>query len=380
MSGLTSQPSMGAICAAVEGTEQDTGIDPESISGMSDYWEQVRSHYAPFDCALSGLKTTSSDALRTEIPGGQYSNMHMQTVSLGLAGQWRQIKDAYAEANKICGDIIKVTPSSKVVGELAQFMVQNGIDRDNFMEKAENLSFPSSVVEFFQGHIGQPPFGFPEDIREAVLKGAPVLNGRPGATLEPIDWEALRASLEARHEITMTEVDLVSSVMYPRVFDEYMQFRKEYGDVSGLPTYCYFDAMVPGEDITVDMYGREVKIKFVAKSSTFPDGTRDVYFNVSGSPRTVNVIDMSTSRAKVKTHVKAEPGNPKQLGAPMQGNVVQVKVKVGDEVEKGTPLMILAAMKMETALTAPAGPYKIQSLPLAPGDYCEAGDLLVEFA
>eukprot|EP00747_Dinoflagellata_sp_TGD_P092615 gnl/TRDRNA2_/TRDRNA2_165474_c0_seq1.p1 gnl/TRDRNA2_/TRDRNA2_165474_c0~~gnl/TRDRNA2_/TRDRNA2_165474_c0_seq1.p1 ORF type:complete len:460 (+),score=111.32 gnl/TRDRNA2_/TRDRNA2_165474_c0_seq1:188-1381(+) len=379
MSGLTSQPSLGALVNAVKGTPLDTGICTQAVNELSDYWEQVRLFYTPFDCTIAGLKSTSSEVYLHEIPGGQYTNLHMQAFSLGLSNQWREIKAAYVEANDLMGDIIKATPSSKAVGDLAQFMVQNELTTENFVEDSEGLSFPNSVVEYFQGYLGQPPFGFPADIQQAVLKGAPVLKGRPGDSLEPIDWEQLRVSSQEKHGRSMSERELVSAAMYPKVYDDYIAFRKEYGDVSVLPTCCYFDAMVPGEEIVVNMYGREVKIKYITKGAVLPDGSRDIFFEVSGVPRTVNVPDES-STAQVKKNVKADTKDPKQLAAPMPGNLVEYKVQVGDIVETGAPLMVLTAMKMETLVLAPAGPYRIEALPVAEGAAVEAGDLLVQFA
>eukprot|EP00386_Alphamonas_edax_P002427 GDKI01007201.1.p2 GENE.GDKI01007201.1~~GDKI01007201.1.p2 ORF type:complete len:597 (+),score=278.52 GDKI01007201.1:1437-3227(+) len=374
MSGLTSQPSMGAVVASLKHTPLDTGMDLGTVSEFSDYWEKVRRFYAPFDCTAT-LKSTSSDVYLHEIPGGQYTNLHMQAWSLGMADKWPEVKKAYTQANRLLGDLIKVTPSSKVVGDMAQFMVQNGVTEENIMEKADSLSFPSSVVEYFQGLIGHPPFGFPEALREKVLKGAKKIEGRPGASLPPIDWEEKRHALEERHGRKFTDTELVSSVMYPKVFDDYLDFRKKFGDVSILSTAQYFVGPQPGEDIVVDMAGREVHIKYIAKSGVLADGSRDVFFEVMGLPRTVNVKDKSAKK-EVKQNVKADRGDVKQIAAPMPGNILNYKVKEGEQVKKGTPLVVLSAMKMETVVVAPANG-TVDSIPLRDGSQIEVGDLLI---
>jgi len=217
MSGMTSQPSMGAIVAALEGTELDTGISLKSVSELSNYWEQTRGLYAPFECTTT-MKSGSSDVYTHEIPGGQYTNLHFQSFSLGLADQWPEIKKAYAQANLLLGDPPKVTPSSKVVGDLAQFMVQNKLDKDSLLEKADDLSFPSSVVEYFQGYLGQLPGGFPEPLRTKVLKGKKTFEGRPGESLPDFDFDALRLSLKEKyHDTSFSEQDLLSAALYPKV-------------------------------------------------------------------------------------------------------------------------------------------------------------------
>jgi len=374
MSGLTSQPSMGAVVASLQHTQFDSGMHLREMAPINDYWEKVRRFYAPFDCTTT-LKSGSSEVYVHEIPGGQYTNLHMQAWSLGMADKWHDIKKAYTDANMLMGDLIKVTPSSKVVGDMAQFMVQNGVTPDNILEKADSLSFPQSVVEFFQGYIGQPPFGFPEPLRTKVLKGAKPVEGRPGAHLPPVDWGHLRAGLEEKHGRKFSEADLVSSVMYPKVFDEYQEFRKKFGDVSVLPTPHYFVGCDPGEDITVDMAGREVHLKYIAKTHVLSDGTREVYFEVMGLPRSVTVKDQ-TAKAEIKANVKAETSDLKQIGAPMPGNILSYKVGETHHVKKGDPLVILSAMKMETVVVAPCAG-EVASIPLRDGDKIEAGDLLL---
>uniref|UniRef100_A0A0G4HCF9 Pyruvate carboxylase n=1 Tax=Chromera velia CCMP2878 TaxID=1169474 RepID=A0A0G4HCF9_9ALVE len=378
MSGLTSQPSMGAVVASLQGTDRATGIPLSTVSAISDYWEQCRKFYAPFDCTAT-LKAGSSDVYLHEIPGGQYTNLHMQAHSLGMADQWPAIKKAYAEANLLMGDIIKVTPSSKVVGDMAQFMVQNEVTKDNILEKADNLSFPKSVVEFFQGGIGQPPFGFPEPLRGKVLKGLPKIEGRPGKEMAAVEWQSVRATLESKYMRQFSDKELVSYIMYPQVFEEYLEFLKKYGDVSGLPSALYFLGPVEGEAPTRVFFpsdGTELEVKMVAKSPLFKDGTRDVFFECGGIPRSCNVKDQSAADER-KQHPKATSGDVKQIGAPMPGQILSFKVRVGEKVKKGDPLVVISAMKMETMVVAPVDG-EVEAIPLEPGEQIMGGDLLVK--
>ncbi|PHJ16395.1 pyruvate carboxylase [Cystoisospora suis] len=375
MSGLTSQPCMGSIVSALRNTRLDTGIDLQVLSQFSDYFEQVRRYYGPFE-ATSTLKNVSSEVYDHEIPGGQYTNLHMQAFSLGMSDKWKDIKKAYIQANRLLGNPPKVTPSSKVVGDLAQFMVQNQLDEKSVLEKAGELSFPKSVVEYFQGYIGQPPFGFPEPLRSQVLHGNEKrVEGRPGDSLQPVDWTALRKHLRFTYGRKFRECDLVSSVLYPSVFDEYLQFLKNFGDVSMLPTPNYFTGIQPGEKVTVQMAGREITIKYIAKTHVLPDGSRDVFFEVMGLPRTVNVVDLNASK-DIKKNVKADPKDPKQVASPMPGNILQYKVKEGQCVRKGDPVVIITAMKMETVVVATVGG-TVGDLLLRTGDPVQQGDLLL---
>lgn len=386
MSGLTAQPSMGAIVSSLQHTNLDTGVDLNNVSSTSDYWEQVRRYYAAFECTTT-LRGASSDVVKHEIPGGQYTNLHMQAFSLGMADKWPEIKKTYADANQLMGDIIKVTPSSKTVGDMAQFMVQNGITKDNILEKADEVSFPQSVVEYFQGQLGQPPFGFPEPLRSKVLKGTKPVEGRPGADIPPIDWEARRSSLREKFGRDFTDAELVSHVMYPKVFEDYVEFRKLYGDVSSLPSAVFFSGCEPGEELDLQLAGRNVHVKYVSKSPLLPDGSRDVFFEVMGMPRSINVKDRAAERAadnsassksSSSNAAKAVSGDLKQLGAPMQGTIVAVKVQEGQSVKKGEPVLVISAMKMEVVVVAPFDGV-VDKLPVAEGADVEGGDLVVKF-
>ena len=296
MSGMTSQPSMGAIVAALEGTELDTGIPLRAVSELSNYWEQARGLYAPFECTTT-MKSGSSDVYTHEIPGGQYTNLHFQSFSLGLADQWPEIKRAYAEANDLLGDPPKVTPSSKVVGDLAQFMVQNKLTKESVIERADTLSFPSSVVEYFQGYLGQLPGGFPEPLRTKVLKGKKTVEGRPGESLPAFDFEALRQQLREKYHDhqSFTDHDLLSAALYPKVFEEYMDFRETSGDVSKVPTSVFFGSFEVGKELRVEVaQGKAFDIKLAAIGQLQESGKREIFFELNGSPRSLMITDKTS--------------------------------------------------------------------------------------
>jgi len=374
MAGLTSQPAMGAIIAALQGTERDTGIDLAKVQGLNNYWEQVRAVYAPFE---SGLKSGSSDVYVHEMPGGQYTNLQFQAGQLGLASRWPAIKRAYASANRALGDIIKVTPSSKVVGDLAQFMVQNDLDDESLVEKAETLSLPRSVVEFLQGYLGVPVGGFPEPLRSRVVKELPCIEGRPGATLPPLDLDALGNELREIHQHEIAPTDVLSAALYPKVFEEYMAFRTRYSDVSLLPTRAFLAPLRINEEINFEIErGKTLVVKLTAVGELDDQGRREVYFELNGQPRTILVADEAAS-ASVVVRETADPNAPGSVGAPMPGGVIEVRVAPGDTVDAGDALVVLSAMKMETVVAAPVAG-KVRRVPVAPGDDLSAGDLLVD--
>eukprot|EP00050_Salpingoeca_kvevrii_P006209 m.288038 g.288038 ORF g.288038 m.288038 type:complete len:1180 (-) comp11885_c0_seq1:18-3557(-) len=382
MSGTTSQPSLGAMVAHYKSVGRDTGIDPRDLRDINEYWESVRMFYSPFE---SGQKTGSADVYIHEIPGGQYTNLYFQANQLGLASRWREIKKAYASANRLLGDIVKVTPSSKVVGDLAQFMVQNKLSEEDVVNNAEGLSFPSSVVEYFRGLLGYPQGGFPEPLRSRVLKGADAVEGRPGASMAPLDFDALRQQIFEKHaedgqsveDIPMTNV--MSAAMYPKEFDEFMRFKRSFGEVSYLPTLQFIRPMAPGESITVELEkGKAVVITHIATGALNSDGNREVIFEVNGMQRSVVVEDRKAAADAPKARLpKATQGDKNAIGAPMPGAVVGVKVSVGQIIEKGAPCVVLNAMKMETVVGAPKrGRVKAVHVDLAME--VTGGDLLVE--
>ena len=331
MAGLTSQPAMGPVVAELQGTELDTRIDPGAVDVLNDYWEQARGLYGPFE---SGLKSGSADIYQHEMPGGQYTNLQFQAESLGLSGRWRAIKKAYTGANQLLGDLVKVTPSSKVVGDLAQFMVQNDLDNDDVMEQAETLSFPRSVIEFFQGHLGEPYGGYPEELRRKIVKDLPVVEGRPGASLAPFDFDTLEKDLKKKwtHR-AIREEDVLSAALYPQVFDEFMTFQERYGDVSVLPTRNFLSKLQIGEEIHFDIdRGKTLVVKLTAVADEAEDGKREVFFELNGQPRSIRIRDASLAIAEVQRE-QADPLNPGEVGAPMPGAVVEVKAEAGKPVK-----------------------------------------------
>ncbi|MBK6921028.1 MAG: pyruvate carboxylase [Deltaproteobacteria bacterium] len=374
MAGLTSQPAMGAIIAALQGSPRACELELEAVQGLANYWEQARQLYAPFE---SGLKSGSADVYFHEMPGGQYTNLQFQARQLGLADRWPAIKRAYAAANHLLGDIIKVTPSSKVVGDLAQFMVQNDLAEDDVRGRAETLSVPSSVVEFLQGALGVPHGGFPEPLRTQILHGRPPIEGRPGASMPPLDFEALRRELRDRHGPHVREVDLLSSAMYPKVFDEFMAFRDVHSDVSVLPTRQFLGPLEPGEEFTIEIErGKALIVKLMTIGELREDGTREVYFELNGRARSIRVADEKAGKTVV-VRERAQAGDPGSIGAPMPGAVVEVRTKPGAAVEVGTPLVVLSAMKMETVVASPVAGV-VERIAVAVGDAMAAGELLCQ--
>lgn len=376
MSGLTSQPSMGAVVASVERTALDSGIPLSKVNQYSAYWEQARQLYGPFECC-STMKSGNSDIYENEIPGGQYTNLQFQAFSLGLADQFEDVKKMYREANRLLGDLIKVTPSSKVVGDLAQFMVQNKLTAKMVEDRAEELSFPQSVIQFMQGLIGEPPGGFPEPLRTKILKNAPKVDGRPGAKLAPIDFEKLKTELVELHGSHISDTDVLSSAMYPKVFDEYQEFKKSYGPVDKLDTRAFFIGPEIAQENTVELEkGKVLHVVTLAKGDLRSTGEREVFFELNGQVRSVMVKDKEAMK-EIVVRPKAQKGVKGSVGAPMPGEVLAVKVKVGDKVEKGQQLAIMSAMKMEMVVQSPISGV-IKSVSAEKGMKLEGDDLLME--
>ncbi|XP_022834355.1 pyruvate carboxylase, mitochondrial isoform X2 [Spodoptera litura] len=374
MSGLTSQPSMGALVASLQGTKLDTNIALQTVSEYSAYWEQARTLYGPFE-ATATMKSGNADVYLNEIPGGQYTNLQFQAFSLGLGSQFEEVKKAYREANLLLGDIIKVTPSSKVVGDLAQFMVQNKLTAKEIEEKAEELSFPKSVVEYLQGAIGIPHGGFPEPLRSKVLKDMPRIADRPGKELAPLDFDKLKADLRETYP-EVTDLDVMSAAMYPQVANDFFRIRDKYGPVKHLDTKTFLVGPSVGETIEVKIErGKTLDIKTVAVSDEMTAaGEREVFFELNGQLRSVFIRDENASK-EMKIHPKAIKGDKNQVGAPMPGTVLTIKVKEGDKVEKGQPIAVLSAMKMEMIVQAPkAG--TVSSVAITNGQKLEGDDLI----
>lgn len=374
MSGLTSQPSLNGLIASLAHTERDTQLSLESFNKLSDYWEDVRPYYQGFE---SGMKASNTEVYVHEMPGGQYTNLEQQAKAVGLEGRWDEVKRMYAVVNQMCGDIVKVTPSSKVVGDLALFMVQNNLTEENIWEKGARLDFPDSVIQFFQGYLGQPPGGFPQKLQELVLKGRDAFTTRPGELLAPVNFAQVAAELEEKIGREPSELDVLSYIMYPQVYLQFDQRMKEYGDLSVLNTPTFFYGLRPGEEtaITIER-GKTLIIKLVAVGELHPDGRRIIYFELNGQPREIFVRDHAAVVTE-QVRRKADPQNPAHLGASMPGKVLKVLVSEGDKVRKGEHLLVSEAMKMETTIQAPADG-KVKAVHVKAGEAIETGDLLIE--
>lgn len=383
LSGTTAQPSLGALVASTAGTDLDTGLDLHEVSKLNEYWEECRGLYAPFE---SGQKSGSADVYIHEMPGGQYTNLLYQSTQLGLTGQWSQVKTAYAAANRLLGDIIKVTPSSKVTGDLAQFLVANNLSEEEVIEKAEELSFPNSVIEYFQGYLGIPPFGFPEPLRSRVLKGRTIdgtdglscFEGRPGAQLPPYDFASSKTSLEDKWGADkISPHDIMSHALYPAVFDEFMLAKEEYGGVGCLDTRTFLTGMKVGQELDVSLEkGKNLIVKLISVGESDDEGVVHIQFELNGQPRSVHVKDKSSKVAET-AKPKALQGVTGSVGASMPGVVLETKVSKGDEIKKGDPLVLMSAMKMETIITSPCDG-TVKQVAVTAGDHLEGGDLVVE--
>jgi pyruvate carboxylase len=375
LSGLTSQVDLNALVEALRYTERDTGLDYESLEATAEYWETVRDYYRPFE---TGQRASSAEVYLHEMPGGQATNLQEQARALGLAGRWHEITHAYAEVNRLFGDIIKVTPTSKVVGDMAMFMVANNLTADDVLHGSRELAFPESVVEFFEGRLGQPPGGFPAELQKRVLRGRKPLTERPGAALPPADFEATRDALQKQLRRPVDGRDVVTQLLYPRVFPEFAAHEQTYSDTSVLPTPVFFYGLEPGEEISADIeQGKTLIIRFLTVGDADPEGNRVVFFELNGTPREVQVQDRSVA-PQVERRPKADPADPRQVAAPMPGLVASVLVAAGKEVTPGEKLFTLEAMKMETTVYAERGG-KVAQVLVAPATQVEAGDLLLRY-
>ncbi|MBW3243192.1 pyruvate carboxylase [Epibacterium sp. DP7N7-1] len=374
-SGGTSQPCLGSIVEALKNTDRDTGLDIGNIREISEYWENVRAQYAAFD---SGLMAPASEVYLHEMPGGQFTNLKAQARSLGLEERWHEVAQTYADVNQMFGDIVKVTPSSKVVGDMALMMVSQGLTRAQVEDPKSDVSFPDSVVDMMRGNLGQPPGGFPEGIVKKVLKGeAPNLE-RPGAHLEPVDIENTRAELSKELEgFKVDDEDLNGYLMYPKVFLDYMGRHRQYGPVRSLPTRTFFYGMEPGDEITAEIDpGKTLEIRLQAIGETDEQGEVKVFFELNGQPRVIRVPNRLV-KSSTAQRPKAEVGNANHVGAPMPGVVASIGVQVGQQVHEGDLLLTIEAMKMETGLHAERDAV-VKAVHVQPGGQIDAKDLLVE--
>jgi pyruvate carboxylase len=378
MSGGTSQPNLNSIVEALRHTPRDTNLDIEALNECSDYWETVRTYYLPFD---SGPKAGSARLYQHEIPGGQYTNLREQAAAMGLGHRWREVEKMYAEVNQLFGDIVKVTPSSKVVGDMTLFLIAKELQPPDLLKLDEkhDLSLPNSVVEMFSGVLGVPPGGWPRKLQKIILRGAAPLKGRPGASLESVDLAEAATMLQKKLGHTVRRDDLLSYLLYPDVFAKYDKFRQTYSDVSVLPTPAFYYGLASGEEITIEIEpGKTLILKFLTASDPHPDGTRTLFFELNGQPREVNVRDL-VLRVVERAHPKADPAHPGQVAAPTAGIVSGIAVQANHPVERGAKLLTIEAMKMQSNIYAPiAG--RVVKLLVTPGQHVEAKDLLVTIA
>ena len=372
LAGLTSQPSLDALVAALQGTERDTGLDLRRGQELSNYWADVRLRYESFD---HGLKTSTTDIYRYEIPGGQYTNLRPQVESLGLGDRFEEVKEMYKTVNDMLGDPVKVTPSSKVVGDLAIFMVQNDLTPENIVERGKALAFPDSVVSYFKGMMGQPAWGFPEDLQKVVLKGEEPITCRPGKLLPPVDFDQLEQEVR-KFRNDPERKDLISYAMYPKVYEDFCRHRKEYGYITRMGSHVFFNGMALGETNKINIEdGKTLVIKYLGLGDHNDDGTINVQFELNGMRREVAVRDPNASE-KTRQVVQADESDPRQVGASIPGMVSKLHVQPGDTVEENQVLMTIEAMKMETAVTArTAG--KVREIRVKEGQAVKAKELLM---
>jgi len=376
LSGLTSQPNLGSIVEALRFSPRDSLVDPGKLRSISAYWEQVRHGYVAFE---SDFRAGASEVYVHGMPGGQYTNLREQARSLGIEDhRWSEVANAYAQVNEMFGDIVKVTPTSKVVGDMAIMMVTSGLTREAVLDPAVEIAFPESVVQLFRGDLGLPLGGFPAGLQKKILGVQKPLAVRPGELMPPADLVVERAAAEAKVGRAITEVELASYLMYPKVFADYATNRAAFGDVSTLPTAVFLYGMQSGQEINIDLErGKTLIVKYVTTSDAHEDGTRTVFFELNGQPRPIRVTDRSQVAIRPPQR-KAAPGNPNQVGAPMPGTIATVPVHAGQKVARGDVLLTLEAMKMETTVRAERDGI-IEEIVAKPGLQVDAKDLLMTF-
>jgi pyruvate carboxylase len=374
MSGTTSQPNLNSIAAALAHTERDTGLNFDALNRCSDYWETVRTYYTPFDQAP---KSGTADVYIHEMPGGQYTNLKAQAEAMGLGGRWPEIARMYADVNMAFGDIVKVTPSSKVVGDLALYLISHDLSVEDLenLPQDRQLALPNSVVDMFMGSLGQPEGGWPPKLQQVVLHGRKPVEGRPGAQLPPADL-AQAASKVAQQTGSTSRTDLMSYLMYPDVFAKFAAARAQYGELEVLPTPQFFYGLAERSEVTIELEpGKTLIIRLLTVGEVRADGMRTVFFELNGQPREVEIRDKSF-KEEVAARRKADPAKPGEVGAPIPGAVTMLHIEQGDPVKKGDRLLVLEAMKMQTSIYAPVGG-TVKEIAVKARDTVESHDLLV---
>jgi len=374
MSGLTSQPNLNSLIAAMQGQPREQQFDLESLNQYANYWEDMREVYYPFE---SGLKAGTAEVYNHEIPGGQYSNLRPQSIALGLEDRFEKVKENYAIVNKMFGDIVKVTPSSKVVGDMAIFMTSNGLTEEEVMQQGDSLAFPESVLDLFKGNLGQTEGGFPTELSKLVLKNDRPFTDRPNDHLEPIDFDKEFAAFKEKFDDSCTMLDFLSYMMYPKVYEEFYQHQEDYGSIGVLPTAAFFYGLKQSEEVTVELgKGKVIIIKMLYTTPPDAGGIRTVTFDLNGQTRSITIRDDSVKSTK-KVNRKAVEEN--EIGTPILGRLSAIMVEEGQQVEKNTPLFVIEAMKMESTITAPFDG-TIKKIHLESGEILEQGDLVIELA
>jgi pyruvate carboxylase len=373
MSGMTSQANLNSLVEALRHSPRDTTLDPENLKSLAYYWEKVRAFYSPFE---SGMKVADVDIYLHEMPGGQATNLYQQAAALGLASRWTEVCRMYSDVNQLFGDIVKVTPTSKAVGDMALFLLANNLKAEDVLDPNRELAFPESVIDLVAGRMGQPPGGFPPRVRKRILRDVKPVRGRPGASLPPADFEATAKELARKLQRAPSGCEVVSSLLYPRVFDDFIRHLHDHSDTSVFPTPTFFYGLESGEETAVDIEaGKTLIIKFLTISDPHPDGHRTVFFELNGQPREVNVVDRSIEPEE-SARPKADPADPLQIAAPMPGLIVTVGVQPGDKVTRGQKLVTMEAMKMETTVYAEVDG-RVGELLVKPGVQVETGELLL---
>jgi pyruvate carboxylase len=374
LAGGTSQVNLNTLVEALRFTPRDTGLDSHGLDEIAEYWREAREFYTAFE---STQLAATAELYSHEMPGGQYTNLFEQARALGLADRWPEVCHRYAEVNQLLGDIVKVTPTSKAVGDMALFLVANNLQAADVHDESRDLAFPASVIDLVIGNMGQAQGGFPKKVRDRILRDRKPLRGRPGASMPPAEFHEAAATVEGFMHRKPTDRDVVSYLLYPKVFREFIHHQQKYSDTSDLPTPVFFHGVETGEEVGVDIeQGKTLIIKFLTIGDPHPDGRRNVFFELNGQPRDLSVEDHSLE-ADVPKRAQADAANPNHIGAAMPGMVVGVAVRPGDNVKKGQKLLTLEAMKMESTIYAERDG-KIGSVLVKPGSQVETGDLLVE--
>ena len=375
MSGLTSQPALNSIVASLQHSDRDTGLDSDGLQKISEYWRDVRPVYKDFE---SELQTASAEIYKYEIPGGQYSNLQAQVESFGLGHKLKEVKDMYKAVNQMLGDIVKVTPSSKVVGDLAIFMVQNDLTPENIVEKGANIDFPDSTVSYFEGMMGQPEGGFPQDIQKVVLKGKKAITCRPGELLPPEDFEGIRKKLQEELGLEGTDREVISYAIYPKVFEDYIKSIRKEGSFRYMGSDIFFHSLAEGETCEVKLgEGRVLIVRLQEVRAVDNDGMREAIFEVNGNRRIIKIKDKTVTVNSSNSVLYADESNPLEVGANIPGNIIKVLVKEGEKVEANQPIAVIEAMKMETNILAAAAG-TVERIYVSEGQQVKAGEMVAK--